>query len=72
MQKFALIQKQGGSRTYMYLNKLRKLRFIVPLLSEQEKISTTLLLLDKLISLQQQKLAKYQSIKKSLLQQMFI
>lgn len=72
MQKFALIQKQGGSRTYMYLNKLRKLRFIVPLLSEQEKISTTLLLLDKLISLQHQKLAKYQSVKKSLLQQMFI
>ena len=72
MQKFALIQKQGGSRTYMYLNKLRKLRFIVPVLSEQEKISTTLLLLDKLISLQHQKLAKYQSVKKSLLQQMFI
>ena len=41
-------------------------------LAEQEKIVNLLLLLDKLISLQQQKLAKYQSIKKSLLQQMFI
>ncbi|WP_324255769.1 restriction endonuclease subunit S [Limosilactobacillus reuteri] len=72
MQKFALIQKQGGSRTYMYLNKLRKLRFIVPLLSEQEKISTTLLLLDKLISLQQRKLEQLKQLKTAMLQQLFV
>ncbi|MBB1086639.1 restriction endonuclease subunit S [Limosilactobacillus fastidiosus] len=72
MQKFALIQKQGGSRTYMYLSKLRKLRFIVPLLIEQEKISTILLAVDNLLSLQQSKIDKLTLLKKFLLQQMFI
>lgn len=39
---------------------------------EQLKIAKIINVFNRLITLQQQKLAKYQSIKKSLLQQMFI
>ena len=41
-------------------------------IKEQLKLVRLLKKMDKFITLQQQKLAKYQSIKKSLLQQMFI
>lgn len=44
----------------------------VPVSDEQEKIGSFFKQLDDTIDLQHQKLAKYQSVKKSLLQQMFI
>lgn len=44
----------------------------VPVSDEQEKIGSFFQQLDNTIVLQHQKIAKYQSIKKSLLQQMFI
>ena len=43
-----------------------------PVKVEQTKIADLFKIIDNLITLQQQKLAKYQSIKKSLLQQLFI
>lgn len=55
--RFARLQKQGGSRTYMYLNKLRKLSLTMPnTLDEQKEISAILSTLDHFITLHQCKL----------------
>lgn len=52
--RFARLQKQGGSRTYMYLNKLRKLSLTMPnTLDEQKEISAILSTLDHFITLHQ-------------------
>lgn len=56
------LSKKNIENVLVYLTKL----------DEQQKIGKLIVKLDKFITLQQQKLAKYQSIKKSLLQQMFI
>ena len=70
--KYAILQKQGGSRTYMYLNKLRNLYLTIPTtIEEQKKISEYLINLDNLITLHQRKLEKLQNMKKSCLQKMF-
>ena len=70
--KFALLQKQGGSRTYMYLNKLKKLYLTVPSnIEEQKMISKYLMALDHLITLHQRKCDKLKLIKKFMLQNMF-
>ena len=63
--KFARLQKQGGSRTYMYLNKLKKLRITIPLsIKEQKSISKVLLELDRIITLHQRKYFNAMNIKK--------
>lgn len=70
--RYAILQKQGGSRTYMYLNKLRNLYLTVPTaIEEQKKISEYFTNLDHLITLQQKELDGYKELKKGLLQQMF-
>ena len=52
--KYAILQKQGGSRTYMYLNKLRNLYLTVPTtIEEQKRISEYFTKLDHLITLHQ-------------------
>lgn len=52
--RYAILQKQGGSRTYMYLNKLRNLYLTVPTaIEEQKKISEYFTNLDHLITLHQ-------------------
>ena len=52
--RFAVLQKQGGSRTYMYLSKLKQLSLTMPKdVEEQKKISGFLMELDNLITLQQ-------------------
>ena len=54
--KYAILQKQGGSRTYMYLNKLRNLYITVPTtIQEQKKVSEYFTSLDHLITLHQHK-----------------
>lgn len=54
--KYALLQKQGGSRTYMYLSKLKKLVLTMPnSISEQKIISNFFDTLDNLIALHQRK-----------------
>ena len=71
--RFAVLQKQGGSRTYMYLNKLKKLSLTMPTsIDEQKKISSFLMRLDNLITLHQRKCEMMQEYKKGLLQQMFV
>ena len=71
--KFAILQKQGGSRTYIYLNKLKQLNLTMPKsVEEQKTISAFFMNLDHLITLHQRELKKLQSIKKALLEKMFV
>ena len=70
--KYAILQKQGGSRTYMYLNKLKNLYLIVPKsVNEQKRISGYFMQLDNLITLHQRKCDEIKEIKKFMLQNMF-
>ena len=58
--KFAILQKQGGSRTYMYLNKLKSLCLTMPkTIGEQKKISEYFMKLDHLITLHQRKCYRF-------------
>ena len=71
--KYAILQKQGGSRTYMYLNKLRNLYLTVPTtIEEQKRISEYFTKLDHLITLHQRKCEELKNIKKFMLQNMFV
>ncbi len=71
--KFAILQKQGGSRTYMYLNKLKQLYLTMPKsVEEQKAISAFFMNIDHLITLHQRKLEKLKYIKKSMLEKMFV
>lgn len=72
MKRFALIQKQGGSRTYMYLSKLKQLQFVAPSLPEQTYVSDTLIQIDKILSVYKTMLNQLNTIKKFLLQKLFI
>jgi len=70
--KYAILQKQGGSRTYMYLNKLKNLYLIVPKsVNEQKRISGYFMQLDNLITLHQRKCDETKKLKKFMLQKMF-
>ena len=72
-RKYSVLQKQGGSRTYMYFNKLRELKLtITTSLKEQECIRNLICSIDHLITLHQSKLEKLQKIKKSMLESMFV
>ena len=53
-RKYSVLQKQGGSRTYMYFNKLRDLKLtITTSLKEQEYIRNLICSIDHLITLHQ-------------------
>lgn len=70
--KYAVLQKQGGSRTYMYLNKLKELRLTIPnFVEEQKKISAYFMKLDNLITLHQREYDNMTALKKYMLQKMF-
>ena len=69
--KFASLQKQGGSRTYMYFAKLKELVLTMPKVEEQTKISSILSNIDNLITLHQRKCDKLINVKKSMLEKMF-
>ena len=71
--KFAVLQKQGGSRTYMYLNKLKTLHLTMPkTIDEQKQISGYFMKLDHLITLHQRKCEKLKELKQYMLQNMFV
>lgn len=71
-RKYSVLQKQGGSRTYMYFNKLRDLKLtITTSLKEQECIRNLICSIDNLITLHQRKLEKLKIIKKSMLENLF-
>ena len=70
-RRFSLLQKQGGSRTYMYLNKLQNMILTIPKLEEQQKIGSFFQQLDETIALHQRKLDLLKEQKKGYLQKMF-
>jgi len=69
-KRFSLAQKQGGSRTYMYLSKLNDLKIYIPNINEQQKITSVLTNADKEIELLEQQLAGLKQEKKALMQQL--
>ena len=62
----------GSGRYKLNAETLKIIPIKLPLLTEQNYIGSTLSKIDKLITLQHQRLSKLDEIKKSLLQQMFI
>ncbi|MGL5427724.1 MAG: restriction endonuclease subunit S, partial [Cetobacterium sp.] len=74
-KQFAILQKQGGSRTYMYFSKLEKLELLklsIPNLLEQEKIANFLSSIDRKIELVEKELERNKEFKNGLLQKMFV
>lgn len=71
-KRFSILQKQGGSRTYMYLSKLKNLTLTMPNIEEQRKLNNFFMELDKTIALHQKKLDLYREQKMGFMQQMFI
>lgn len=69
-KRFALAQKQGGSRTYMYFSKLETLKLKIPTLDEQLKISEVLKSADKEIELLEKELEALKLQKKGLMQRL--
>lgn len=70
-KKYAILQKQGGSRTYMYLSKLQDLILSLPSLPEQTAIGSFFQDIDQFISLQQRKLEVLKEQKKTYLKLLF-
>ena len=71
-KNYALMQKQGGSRTYMYFTKLTQLVLPFPYIKEQNKIANFLSFIDTKIDIEKQILEKMEEQKKYLLQNLFI
>ncbi|AUJ52234.1 hypothetical protein B2G94_05850 [Staphylococcus hominis subsp. hominis] len=71
-KKYALMQKQGGSRTYMYFSKLKKLKLHIPVLEEQQKIGDFFSKLDSSIEKQSAKVELLKKRKQAFLQKMFV
>lgn len=69
-KRFSLSQKQGGSRTYVYLSKLINLKICLPSLKEQQKIAAILSAADKEIEIHQKELSALKQQKKGLMQQL--
>lgn len=69
-RRFAILQKQGGSRTYMYFDKLKKLKICLPPLVEQKKIAKILTTQDKLIALKEKLIEEKKRQKQALMQQL--
>ena len=71
-RKYAVLLKQGGSRTYMYFNKLKDLKLTISTsIDEQEIIAKFFISFEKLITLHQRKLDNLKLKKKALLQKLF-
>ncbi len=71
-KRFAILQKQGGSRTYMYLSKLSNLVVDIPDMEEQNIIVNFLSGIDQKINQVETQINQTQTFKKGLLQQMFV
>jgi type I restriction enzyme S subunit len=71
-RRYALEQKQGGSRTYMYFSKLIELILTLPCLTEQNLITNFLSAMDDKIKHTQKQIEKAEVWKKGLMQQMFV
>ncbi|EGR4216848.1 restriction endonuclease subunit S [Vibrio cholerae] len=69
-KKFAVQQKQGGTRTRLYYKNLCDFGFKMPSLEEQRKIAAVLSTADQEITALQQKLDALEQEKKALMQQL--
>lgn len=70
-KKFAIEQKQGGTRTRLYLKNLKKLAVTLPSLKEQQKIADFLTSVDEKISFLDNKVKLLQKYKKGVMQKIF-
>ena len=68
---YCVLQKQGGSRTYMYFRKLCAHNAVIPSVEEQEKIADFIDLLDKRIKLQNEKIECLKKYKRGLVNDVF-
>ena len=70
--RFSTMQKLGGTRVRLYYKNLITYRLAVPTIKEQQAISSYFSNLDNLINSQQEKISQLETLKKKLLQDMFI
>ena len=70
-KKYCLLQKQGGSRTYMYFSKLEEFEAYIPSIDEQIKVVSLITLLDKNISKQLEKIDLLKVSRKVYIQKIF-
>lgn len=70
-RKYSVLQKQGGSRTYMYFSKLKEFMMPIPKIEEQEKIASFFSLIDDKISLQGEKVEALKDYKRGMMQKIF-
>jgi type I restriction enzyme S subunit len=71
-KRFAIQQKQGGTRTRLYFKNLKELKLNTPCLKEQQKIALFLQSIDKKIDAVALQIEQTKLFKKGLLQQMFV
>ncbi|MGL4579195.1 MAG: restriction endonuclease subunit S [Shewanella xiamenensis] len=71
-KRFAIEQKQGGTRTRLYFKNLKELKLTLPCLAEQQKITQFLQSIDKKITAVAEQIEQTKQFKKGLLQQMFV
>lgn len=69
--KYCIMQKQGGSRTYMYFKKLSAYAGYIPSLSEQQKIAYFLSNVDEVIAASEEEVANLEQQKKAVMQKVF-
>lgn len=67
-----LVHDEGAAQPNLSAKSVSEFDMPVPTKAEQQKISTYFTTLDNLITLQQQKLTKLQTVKKSMLENMFV
>ncbi len=68
---YCVLQKQGGSRTYMYFRKLCAHNAVIPSVEEQEKVADFIDLLDKRIKLQNEKIECLKKYKRGVMRSIF-
>lgn len=71
-KRFAIQQKQGGTRTRLYFKNLKELKLNLPSLKEQQRISLFLQSIDTKIEGVAEQIEQTKQFKKGLLQQMFV
>jgi hsdS specificity protein of type I restriction-modification system len=70
--RFSTMQKLGGTRVRLYYKNLITYKLAVPTLKEQQAIGSYFSNLDNLINSHQEKISQLETLKKKLLQDMFI
>lgn len=70
--RFSTMQKLGGTRVRLYYKNLITYKLAVPTVEEQQAIGTYFSSLDSLITAHQEKISQLETLKKKLLQDMFI